>query len=253
VRGRAHRALLQRALLLALLAAVLAACTFQLDVDVTIAKDGSGSVEAVVTLDDAAIANVGGDLGKALALGDLEAKGWTVQGPTRGADGHTTLRVRRTFADPAGAATAFQQLSGKGGPFQDFAVTRHRSLTSTRWGFTGQVDLERGLGDRNPKLSQDLTRLGDQLGSSLSRLVPVRVRVRLPGQVSSNATTKAANGAVWQVRFGGPPLHLQAQGTERRTSTYVLVGLGGLVALVLVVYGLVRLAGRTTEGRDLRR
>jgi hypothetical protein len=235
--------------------ATLAACTFQVDVDVAIAKDGSGSVEAVVTVDDAAIANVGGDLGQALALDALQAKGWTVQGPTRGADGRTTLRVRRTFADPSGSATAFEQLSGKDGPFQDFAVTRHRSLTSTRWGFTGQVDLDRGLGARRPELSQDLTRLGDQLGDSLSRLVPVRVRVRLPGDVSSNATTKATNGAVWQVRFGGPPLHLQAHGTERRTSTYVLFGLGGLVALVLLVSGMVRLAGRTTAGeaRDLRR
>jgi hypothetical protein len=250
VKGRARRALL-----LPVLVAALAACTFQLDVDVDIAKDGSGSVEAVVVVDDAAIANVGGDLGRALALGDLEAEGWTVQGPTRGADGRTTLRVRHTFADPAGAATGFEQLSGKDGPFRDFAVTRHRSLTSTRWGFTGQVDLDRGVGRRSPELSEDLTRLGDQLGDSLSRLVPVRVRVRLPGDVSSNATTKAANGAVWQVRFGGPPLHLQAHGTERRTSTYVLFGVGGLVALVLLVFGLVRLAGRTTaaEARDLRR
>jgi hypothetical protein len=245
----------RRALLVPVLAAVLAACTFNVDVNVDVAKDGSGAVEAVVTLDDAAVANVGGDLGKVVALDDLKAHGWTVQGPTRGNDGLTTLRVKRAFEDPAGAAAAFTELSGKEGPFQGFAVTRRSSLTSTRWGFTGQVDLQRGVAGRSPALDQDMARLGDQLATSLSRIVPVRVRVRLPGTVSSNATTKASNGAVWQVTFGGPPLHLQAHGTQRRTSTYVLFGAGGVLALGLLLFGLVRLAGRTTavEDPNLRR
>jgi hypothetical protein len=244
----------RRALLLPLLAAVLAACTFHVDVNVDVAEDGSGTVEAVVTLDDAAVANVGGDLGQVLALDALKAHGWTVQGPTRSAQGMTTLRVRRAFADPAGASAAVAELSGKDGPFRSFAVTRHSSLTSTSWTFTGEVDLQRSVG-RSAALDQDLSKLGDQLGDSLSRLVPVRVAVRLPGHVSSNATTKAANGAVWQVRIGGPPLHLQAHGTQRRTSTYVLFGLGGGLAVALLLYGLVRLAGRTTAAaaRDLRR
>jgi hypothetical protein len=64
--------------------------------------------------------------------------------------------------------------------------------------------------------------------------------------VTSNATTKATNGASWQLAFAGQPLHLQAQGRERHAAPYVLAGLGLLLALVLLVFGLVRLAARTT-------
>jgi hypothetical protein len=243
-----------RALLLPLLAALLAACTFQLDVDVDVAPDGSGTVTVTVALDDAAVARIGGDLGAVLALDDLRADGWTVDGPTREADRHTRLRVHRTFEHPSEVAEAFDELSGGAGPFQDLAVTRSRSLTETRWGFTGHVDLRKGAGARGGPSAPDLAALGEELGQSLSRLVQVRVRVRLPGDVSSNATTKADNGAVWQVAFGGEPLDLEAHGTQSRTGVLLLFGLAGVVALVLLVYGLVRLAGRTpTPERDLRR
>ena len=242
-----------RALLLPLLAALLAACTFQLDVDVDVASDGSGTVTVTVALDDAAVARVGGDLGAVLALDDLRAEGWTVDGPTRDADRHTRVRVSRSFDHPSEVAAVFDDLSGDAGPFQDVAVTRSQSLTSTRWGFTGHVDLRQGAGQRGGPTAPDLEALGQELGQSLSRLVQVRVRVRLPGDVSSNATTKADNGAVWQVAFGGEPLDLEAQGTKARTGVFVLFGIGGVVALVLLVFGLVRLADRTpAPERNLR-
>ena len=217
----------RRALLLPVLALVLAACQLQVDVNVTVAKDGSGTVEAVVTLDDAAVANVGGDLSKALALDGLRAEGWTIEGPTRQADGHTVVRVRHRFAEPAGAATVFAQLSGKGGPFQGFAVTRRASLTRTTGGrspvgWTSSAAPEPGA----PPATRTWPSCPTGSGTSLQRIVQVRVRVLLPGQVTSNATTKATNGASWQLAFGGQPLHLQAHGTERHATPYVLAGLG---------------------------
>jgi hypothetical protein len=249
VRSRASRALL-----LPLLVALLGACTFHLDVDVDVAKDGSATVEAIVRLDDAAVARVGGDLRRVLALDDLQTAGWTVAGPARGRDGMTTLTVRKRVAEASGAGAAVAQLSGHDGPFQDFAVTRHRSLTETRWDVTGRVDLERGAGGRGAPSSKDVQQLADQLGQSLDRLVQVRVRVRLPGHVESNATTKASNGAVWQIAFGGPPIALQAHGTQRHAAPYVLLAVAVLLGLALVGWGVLRLADRATAGqRDLRR
>ena len=239
-----------RLALLPLLAALLAACTLHVDVDVDVAKDGSATVEALVTLDDAAVARVGGDLRRVLALGSLQREGWTVDGPTRGTDGLTRLTVRKRVERAADAGAAVAQLSGRGGPFQGFAVARHRSLTETRWTVTGRVDLDRGAGARGAPSSRDVQQLADQLGQSLDRLVQVRVRVRLPGHVTSNATTKASNGAVWQVAFGGPPIALQAQGTERRAAPYLLLGAGALVVLVLAAWGVLRLADRTTGSRN---
>jgi hypothetical protein len=241
-----------RVLLLPLLAALLAACTFHLDVDVDVAKDGSGTVTAIAALDDGAVANVGGDLREVLALDDLTRQGWTVTGPRRGRDGLTTVTVRKPFDHPAGAAAAVRQLSGVNGPFQDFAVTRRSSLTQTRWAVTGTIDLDRGAGVRGAPPSKDVQQLADQLGQSLDRLVQVRVRTRLPGHVESNATTKASNGAVWQIAFGGPPIHLEAHGTQRRTSTYLLLGAGALVVLVLAGWAMLRLADRATGGRGDR-
>ena len=227
---------------------MLGACRLQLDVDVTVEDDGSGTIEVVAALDDDAVERLGGDLAAVIDLDGLRAEGWTVDGPTRDADGETRLRLRQPFDDPAGATEALAQLSGEGGPFQDLTVERDRSLTRTEWRFTGRLDLGRDP-DAGPVGLDDaqLEELQRQLGESLSRLVQVRVRVRLPGDVESNATTKADNGAVWQAAFGGAPFDLEATGTQARTSVFVVGGLLGVAVVVLGAYALIRVAVRRTS------
>src|SRR3546814_14869503 len=61
----------------------------------------------------------------------------------------------------------------------------------------------------------------ERLGDSLSRVVQVRVGVRLPGDVSSNAPTQADNGAVWQVGFGEGAVDMEATGSERNRNSVV--------------------------------
>jgi hypothetical protein len=89
--------------------------------------------------------------------------------------------------------------------------------------------------------------LADQLGQSLDRLIQVRVRVRLPGEVSSNATTQAENGAVWAIGLDDGPVELSAEGTDRNERSYVLAGLGAFVLVVGAVTLLIRLAIRRTD------
>ena len=242
--------------LLVVAALLLGGCMLELDVNVEVARDGSGSVEVAATLDREAVTRIGGDLGAVLALDDLRAVGWTVDGPTSDEAGGATVRVRKHFDDPDEAAEVFAEIAGEEGPFQGFAVTRSRSFTRTRWGFRGTVDFARDV-DRvggiapgpevdGAPLAGDLDALEDQLGDSLSRLLRVRVGVRLPGDVTSNATTKAENGAVWQVAFGDGAVDLAASGSETRTGSFLLIGGAIVAAVVLLVVVLIRLAGRVT-------
>ncbi len=244
--------------LLAVVALALSACNLDVRVQVEVADDGSGSVEVLATVDPAALARIGGDLGAVLSLEELRADGWTVEGPTALADGSSTVRLSQRFDNAQGAATVFEDLTGVGGPFQGFAVTRSQSLFRTRWGFRGTVDLggDAAVPDVAPPVDGEapaatFEELEQQLGDSLERLIRVRVGVRLPGDVRSNATTKAENGAVWQVGFGGEPLELEATGRSTRTGVVALAVVLALAVLVGLIVLLVRLAGRvTTPERD---
>ena len=192
-----------------LLAVVVGACRLQLDVNVEVAEDGSGTVEVVVGVDRDGIERIGGDLGAVLAIDDLEAAGWRIEGPDEEADGFTRVRFRKAFDDPEEASAIFEEIAGEDGPFQDFAVSHDPSFARTEWGFSGRVDFSGGLeafGDDElaaeldgEPLGQTVEEIEAQLGEALSRIIQVRVGVRLPGEVTSNATTKAENGALWQV------------------------------------------------------
>lgn len=253
----------RRGLWLALVVALglVSGCRMGIDVNVAVEEDGSGTIEVVVSLDPDAVERIGGDLEPLMEVDDLVAAGWRVDGPTKDSDGFTRVRVSHPFGTADEAATVFAQIAGEDGPFQDFAVTRDTSLAETRWRFTGRVDFSGGLeafGDAGlaaeldgEPIGQSTQEIEDQLGESLSRLIQVRVSARLPGDVTSNATTKAANGAVWQVGFGERTVDLRAEGTERRVSTIVLGAVAVVGAVALVVLLLVRLARRVTaKDRD---
>jgi hypothetical protein len=256
-RGRTRRV---RAALLSLCLVVLAgACRLDVDVNVTVEPDGSGFVEVVAALDDAALERVGGDLGAVLALDDLEATGWEVRGPDREGDERTRVRVRKPFDDPDAASAVLAEVAGEEGPFRDFEVTRRRSFARTTWGFAGVVDLSGGPGafgdddlaealDGEP-LGQSVEDLERQLGATLDRLVGLRVSVRLPGEVTSNAATRIANGAVWELSFGRGPAELSATGSERRTGVLIWTGVGALLGLIALVWVLVLIAVRVTDRR----
>lgn len=253
----------RRALLVVLLAA-LSACTLDLDVRVAVEADGSGTVEVTAAVDAGALHRVGGDLAAALDLDRLRGDGWTVDGPSNTPDGGATVTLRQPFADAAEARQVFAELAGPGArsPFRDLRVGRSRSTFEDRWSFGGTIDLRGGVplpdlpaASGVDPLPDDVGALEAQLGESLDRLLRLRVGVRLPGDVTSNATTRADNGAVWLVRFGDGPVELDATGTRTKAAPYVLIAVGAVGLLVGLVVLLVRLAGRTTapDGTPARR
>lgn len=235
---------------------LLSGCRMGLDLNVLVESDASGLVEVVVVVDSEAVDRVGGDLSAVLALESLTSSGWQVEGPSVDDEGLTRLRISQGFGSPAEAAALFAQIAPEGGPFQDFRVVRGSSFAETSVGFRGRVDFSPGsqpLGsDPTAGLPDDLGRTVEdieaQLGESLDRLLQVRVSVRLPGDVSSNATTKADNGAVWAIGFGAGAIDLEADGVERRTVRLVLLGVGALLVVAAAMALLFRLARRTIRG-----
>jgi len=257
--GRASAPRAPRLLLALLLCVVLGACRLQLDVNVEVEEDGSGAVEVVVGVDRDGVERIGGDLETVLAIDDLQDAGWTIDGPDEEADGFTRVWFRKGFDDPEGAGEVFEEIAGEDGPFQGFAVSHDSSLARTEWGFRGRVDFSGGLEafsddelaaalDGEP-LGQSVEEIEAQLGEALSRIIQVRVGVRLPGEVTSNATTKAENGALWQVGFGDGTIDMEATGEETRTTTVVGLVVAIVCAVLLLVYGLVRLAMRSSDSQ----
>ena len=244
-----------RRALLALVFIVLAAagCQIRTEVGVEVEEDGSGVVSVSVGLDEDAMSRVPG-LEEELQLDDLRASGWEITGPTREADGFTWLRGTKRFDTPEEAGRVLAEVAGESGPFRDFVVTRERSFARTRFGFQGTVDFTGGLeafGDEalaaaldGEPLGEDVAAIEERIGRAIDEAFTFRIAVRMPGDLtSSNAPTRADNGAVWEPRLSeGGPIELVATSEETRTTTIALVVAAAVaaVAAVAVLIGVPR-------------
>jgi hypothetical protein len=244
-----------RRALLALVASILATagCQVRTEVGVRVEEDGSGVVSVAVGLDEDAVDRVG-RLEDALRLEDLVATGWEISEPTLEADGFTWIRGSKPFATAAEAGQVMAEVAGEHGPFREFAVTRERSFARTSYGFEGTIDLTGGLeafGDDalaaaldGEPLGEDIAAIEERIGAAIDEAFSIRVAVRLPGDLgSTNAPTRAENGAVWEPRLSEPgAIELRAESEVVRTRTIVLTVLAvlALVAAAAVAFGVPR-------------
>src|SRR5205085_2722309 len=182
------------AVALALLASfLLAGCHVTVGVGLQSGADGSGSVQATVTLDRDAADQVP-DLASQLRVADLARAGWVVTPPARRADGSVLVRASKAFPSPAQVPAVLAELAGPAGPLRDFRLVQHRGLFVTTTHFSGTADLGPGIeafGD--PQLRQrlggssigvDPAELERQLGIALAKVVDVRVSLHLAGSGS---------------------------------------------------------------------
>lgn len=238
-----------RLLSLLLVAVAAGACQLTTEVNVTVEPDGSGTVEVGVGLDEDALSRRP-DVLDELALGDLVDAGWVVTGPAEEDDDLTWIRAAHDFTSPDEVGGLVDQIAGADGPFRDFAVERDVRFAETRYRFSGSVDFTGGIEGAvaDPELAEALggepiELLEERLGDTVDRLVAVQVAVRLPGDVDSNATTRASNGAVWRPSVLEPePLELVATSTVRRSERYVWLGVAVVAGLALVLFLSIRLA-----------
>lgn len=247
--SHAVRAGALRALLLVGLVLTGAACELRADVNLTVEADGSGEVDVAVALDEDGVAE-NPDLLEELDFSDLEATGWEVSAPEAAADGFTRVSVRHDFGSPEEVSGLIEEIAGDSGPFRDFAVVREDAFAETRYRFEGVVDFAsgvEGLTD-DPELAEALEAepvelIEERLGAALDQILRFQVTVRLPGDVESNAPTRATNGAVWRPSvLERETVELSASSSLRRSDRIVwllVAGVAGFAAVLIVAIRLV--------------
>ena len=225
---------------------LLTSCRLSIAVNVDVRDDGSGVVQAIVTLDKEAADRLKA-AGGALEADDLRKAGWTV---TKSA---TRIVASKPFKTPSELTAVIDEVAGPRHPLRDFELTRTRTAFRTDTKFSGLVDLTAGVNafsdDRLREQTgldlADLERRGDFI---INQIFSVQVGVRLPGDVSSNAPTDAANGAVWRPKLGERAA-LSASGSELDTRRIVFVAIAVTAGLGLVLQ-VVRTMRRHGQGKD---
>ena len=236
--------------------AVVTACRVDVEVGIDAEADGSGRVRVEVVADKELADSV--DLSAGVRVDDLRQAGWSVE-TARQPDGGFRVVATKPFDDTEGARLAVEEVSGPTGPFQDFRLEQSRSFARTTTRFTGTVDFARGIeafGDPGVRealggsdVGVDLARLEQVLNGPVDRAVGVRVAVRLPGEVESNAPQATSNGARWELRLRDR-VDLTAESTA-----WNLTNLAGAAAAVLATVALlaVLVASRRRPGVTRRR
>lgn len=246
----------------ALAATVLAAgCGVGTGVDVTVRPNGSGTVGVTVTLDRAALTQVG-DLAAQLQTSDLARAGWTVAGPRPGPDGSEVVSATKAFATPSEAGPDLASLAGSGPassrPFR-MVVSRRHSFWHTSVAVSGRVDLTCGVGCfgdaglgtlTGSNVGVDPGPIGAQSGQTAVQALTFSVVVELPGQVRA-APPGVVNGhaVTWKPVLGQAlAVAASSQSVNRAAVTVVIAGAAVVVILLAAI--VVVLVRRRRRGRD---
>ncbi|MBK9180278.1 MAG: hypothetical protein IPM45_12095 [Acidimicrobiales bacterium] len=252
------RPLLARVAGLLALVVALAACRVDVQVDLDVAEDGSGTATVAVAADQEILDGAPGLLDQ-LRFDDLQAAGWVVEGPAALPDGGAVVLLSKPFASAAELPAVLGELNGPAGPLRDVSLTVEHPWARTRWelradvGVDGAVDaftdaeLVAALGA--PPLEEAMA------GRSLDDVLGLTVRVSLPGEVSATTPDLEGGTATWTPVLGsGGATTLEASAQEWRRATVVWTGVAAAAVLALLVVLLVRLVrALRPKGRHARR
>jgi hypothetical protein len=253
------------------LALLLAGCGVTTKVTLTVNPSGGGTVAVTVTLDQAAVAAVGGvdRLRSELAVADLKAAGWSVTGPTaqssRGSGaaarqagtGGAVISVSHGFSGPAQARELMSEVAGPG-VFQVKLDSSH-SFWHTTYRLTGTVDLTCGIncfGDAGlhsatgSTVGVDPGALAAQTGQKVGDVFTFAFDGRLPGHVHAGpgATVRPGGSVSWTPVLGQKVVLSASSQSVNRSSIEKVGGAMAVVLLVLASFVLWRI-GRWVRNR----
>ncbi len=269
-RLRPSRRLVRRLALLLLLPAalVVAGCQADLRVDVTVADDGSGVVQAAVELDAEAAAALR-DLeedANGIPLEDLAASGWQTEPPTETSTGGVEIRASKPFGDPPQLTEILEELGGENGIFKNFVLSRQQSFGQLAYSLTGQLDVSGGFNVfADPQLEQVLVAETQSL-QSLAEIygaqeqdINIRLSVTMPGQLQEDASNGAPTEgelsvtSSWRRTLLDNEIPVALATTERSMAAQVLRGasvVAGVLAAIVVLARFLRYLGSRRRQRS---
>lgn len=247
--------LIRRIVSLLLLSLLAAACQLRIGADVTVAADGSGTLELLVAM-DAELAELLDDAGVDLQAGFAEAAAaapsWELEHDDT-AEGRE-FRFATPFEDPAELTRLVEDLHAALDP-EDGRLLRSVELHQTS---DGAIVFEAVAGLVPPSTvgatgsevdidGEDLRRLLEERGHELARY---DLRVTLPADpVSSDADEVDGRTLVWHLPVGDERL-VAARSAVPRDDTLLLIGgaaLGAFLIAALTVL-MIRRRRRVTPG-----
>ena len=239
-----------QALLLPLLLLILSACKTDVDVAVDVEEDGSGQVAVTVTFDREAadaLLDLEGDEG--LRLDDLFQAGWEIVPPEVADDGSVRTTAIKRFGTTEQFTEVMQEISGDGGLFQNFLLTRQKDFATVDYSVSGTIAPAGLEAFADPAIEAALGRTLLDVASEMGATdedVAVSLVVRLPGTLAeeqSNGQTDLAaeDDAVrrWELTLSDEPSDVLMESATNKVEPLVWRGVAVVAAIltVLVAFG----------------
>lgn len=215
--------------------------------------DGTGTITLVATADAEVMAEVP-TLAEELATDDIEAAGWTIDGPTRSTDGGLSITLSHDFVSDEDATNLLNSL---GPPFNQMMVTRNTSGEDTTTRLAGLLGLPDGFesfADEDLVAAVGSVPFAEQIaasGATPESSIGAVIRAELPGQIEAdetNGTQLGDNRLEWRAPTDGTILDWRAVSVQspgdgrwwaRPLSILALVLLVAWVALMTLFIGYV--------------
>jgi hypothetical protein len=171
---------------------LLAGCRVDTRIEVTMHKDGSGTLRSIITVDADAVLQMGGttSLEQTVTLDDVRAAGWTISQWSQGAAASQTVTLSHPFADQRKLARLVLDLAGPRGILQNPIITRDRGWFGSHDALSIVVDLRSPTLDvvsdaplvaRLKAAGADPGLLQAEIAVKLKTALHVSVVVHLPG------------------------------------------------------------------------
>ncbi len=230
----------------------LAGCRLDVAVDIAVEPDGTGSISVVATA-DAELLEAVPTLAEDLALDDVVAAGWVIDGPNPSPDGGLTITLTHGFFSDQDATNLLNSL---GPPFNEMSMVRNSSGDDTTTRLSGLLGLPDGFAsfaDDDLVAAIGSQPFADQIAAARATpesSIGATMRARLPGDIDESQTngTDLDGQLEWVAPLDGTVLDARAVSVQspgddrwwaRPLSVIALVLLIAWIAFMTVFIGYV--------------